>query len=94
MDRALKLDPLSLIINTERGQALYLARRYGEAETQLTEALALDEDFAPAHSVLALVYLQTQMYEHALAARRGSTGIGEGQSDRPSLSWLSSCGGR
>ena len=68
MDRALKLDPLSLIINTERGQALYLARRYGEAETQLTEALALDEDFAPAHSVLALVYLQTQMYEHALAA--------------------------
>ena len=68
MDRALKLDPLSLIINTERGLALYFARRYDEAETQLAEALTLDEDFAPAHAVLALVYLQTQMHERALDA--------------------------
>ena len=43
--RAVELDPLSLIINTDFGQNLMLARRYSEAIEQLRKTLALDSRF-------------------------------------------------
>jgi eukaryotic-like serine/threonine-protein kinase len=42
IDRALQLDPLSLIINTTRGYVLLLARRYEEASAQLRKAHELE----------------------------------------------------
>ncbi|MEP6810584.1 MAG: tetratricopeptide repeat protein [Chthoniobacterales bacterium] len=47
--RAVELDPLSLIINADLGSSLMVARRYDDAITQLRRTLALDENFAYAH---------------------------------------------
>jgi tetratricopeptide (TPR) repeat protein len=46
---------------------LYFARRYADAEKQLTESLALDDDFAIAHRSLGRVYMHTGRYDLALA---------------------------
>ena len=43
--RAVELDPLSLIINTDLGQDFMLARRYDEAIEQLRKTLAMDPRF-------------------------------------------------
>jgi TolB-like protein len=47
--RAVELDPLSLIINADLGSTLLIARRYDEAIAQLQRTLKLDGNFAYAH---------------------------------------------
>ncbi len=47
--RAIELDPLSLIINADLGSTLMIARRYDEAIAQLRKTVALDGNFAYAH---------------------------------------------
>ncbi|CAN5602323.1 serine/threonine-protein kinase [soil metagenome] len=64
--RAKELDPLSLIINENVGDMLFLARRYDEAERQLRKTLELDPDFRVAHRTLANVYDARGMYEKSL----------------------------
>ena len=54
--RALELDPLSLIINAQLGWAYYYARRYDEAISQLKKTLDLDAKFTPARHRLAAAY--------------------------------------
>ncbi|MEY2551843.1 MAG: hypothetical protein QOG12_1987 [Verrucomicrobiota bacterium] len=44
--RAVELDPLSLIINADLGSTLMIARRYDEAIAQLRKTLVLDGNFA------------------------------------------------
>ena len=44
-NRAVELDPLSLIINTDLGQDFMLARRYDEAIERLRKTLAMDPRF-------------------------------------------------
>ena len=48
-ERAVELDPLSLIINADLGSTLMVGRRYDEAIAQLRRTLALDGNFAYAH---------------------------------------------
>jgi len=48
-ERSVQLDPLSLVINTDLGSTLVLARRYDDAIAQLRRTLALDPNFAYAH---------------------------------------------
>jgi TolB-like protein/Tfp pilus assembly protein PilF len=48
-ERSIQLDPLSLVINTDFGSTLVLARRYDEAIAQLRRTLTLDPNFAYAH---------------------------------------------
>jgi TolB-like protein len=43
--RAVELDPLSLVINTDLGTDYYFARRYDEAITQLRKTLEMDPGF-------------------------------------------------
>jgi TolB-like protein/Tfp pilus assembly protein PilF len=47
--RAVELDPLSLIINADLGSTLIIARRYDDAIAQLLKTLLLDGNFAYAH---------------------------------------------
>jgi tetratricopeptide (TPR) repeat protein len=47
--RAVELDPLSPIINTDLGGTLYCARRYDEAVAQFRKTLELDPTFFYAH---------------------------------------------
>ncbi len=53
--RAVELDPLSLVINTDMGSDYYYARRYDEAIAQLRKTLEMDPGFYIAHLVLGQV---------------------------------------
>jgi tetratricopeptide (TPR) repeat protein len=53
--RAVELDPLSPVINSDLGITLYLARRYDDAIQQLKKTLALDPTFFYAHYNLGIV---------------------------------------
>ena len=48
-ERAVELDPLSLIINADLGSTLMVGRRYDEAIAQFRRTLTLDGNFAYAH---------------------------------------------
>jgi TolB-like protein/Tfp pilus assembly protein PilF len=52
--RAIELDPLSPVINTDLGQNLYNARRYDEAIAQLRKTLEIDPTFFYAHFNLGI----------------------------------------
>jgi TolB-like protein/predicted Ser/Thr protein kinase len=67
--RARDLDPLSLPINENVGDILYLARRYPEAEEQLRKTLELDPNYGVARGTLAKVYEAQGRYEEALDLR-------------------------
>ena len=56
--RAVELDPLSPIINTDLGATLYLARRSDDAIAQLRKTLEIDPTFVNAHYYLGLVFQQ------------------------------------
>ena len=65
--KAVELDPLSMIILTDVGKDLYLARRYDEAIDQYQKSLQVDANFAIAHKGLAEVYAQKGMNDEAVA---------------------------
>jgi TolB-like protein/Tfp pilus assembly protein PilF/class 3 adenylate cyclase len=52
--RAVELDPLSPVINTDLGQTLFMARRYDEAIAQLRKTLEVDPTFYYAHYTLGM----------------------------------------
>ncbi len=64
--RSQALEPLSLIISTNVGTLLYLARRYDEAIEQYHKTLDMDANFIIAHWMLGLAYEQKAMLEEAI----------------------------
>ncbi|MGI9079133.1 MAG: protein kinase domain-containing protein [Gemmatimonadaceae bacterium] len=62
---AQRLDPLSLIINTQLGQMYHLARRYSHAIVQGQRTVELDPGFIRAHRELAWAYLADKRYDDA-----------------------------
>ena len=56
--RAVELDPLSPIINTDLAATLYLARRFDDANAQLRKTLEIDPTFVNAHYYLGLILQQ------------------------------------
>lgn len=67
--KARELDPLSLPINENVGDILYLARRYPEATEQLRKTLELDPNYGVARGTLAKIYEAQGLYEQALEER-------------------------
>ncbi len=67
--KAREIDPLSLPINENVGDILYLARRYDLATEQLRKTLELDPNYGVAHSTLSKVYEAQGMYEESLSER-------------------------
>jgi len=67
MNRALYLDPLSLVIQTNVGWIHHLARQYDKAIEEYLKALDLDSAFPLAHRRLGQTYEQKGMYDEALA---------------------------
>jgi serine/threonine-protein kinase len=65
--RALTLDPLSLIINENKGEHLMLMGRYDEALAQFKRTLELDSTFAVTFPYLALTY--SLVGDHTTAVR-------------------------
>jgi eukaryotic-like serine/threonine-protein kinase len=64
------LDPLSLIINANRGYTLYVSRRYPEALMAIEKTLELDPNFAIAYEYLAYTQLQQKKYSEAVQSVR------------------------
>jgi TolB-like protein/Tfp pilus assembly protein PilF len=67
-DRALALDPLSLLILNDAGWAAYLARDYARTVEMNRKALDLDRNFWPAYRDLGLAYEKLGRYSEAIAA--------------------------
>jgi TolB-like protein/class 3 adenylate cyclase/Tfp pilus assembly protein PilF len=53
--RAVELDPLSTIINTDRAYPLYYAHRYDEAMTQAKKTVELDPGFFYSRQILGMI---------------------------------------
>ncbi|MGH9397597.1 MAG: winged helix-turn-helix domain-containing protein [Terriglobia bacterium] len=66
MDRALELDPLSLIINMEMAWVLYMAHEYERAIEQALKTIEIEPQFSPAHHVLGLANEQMGNQEDAV----------------------------
>jgi tetratricopeptide (TPR) repeat protein len=67
-NRAVELDPLSLIANTDIGELLYYARRYDESIVQHQRTLRMDPHFWVSPLNLARPYIQLGRFDEALAA--------------------------
>jgi TolB-like protein/DNA-binding winged helix-turn-helix (wHTH) protein/Tfp pilus assembly protein PilF len=67
IERARQLDPLSLIIATDRGEILYLSRDYDRAIAQVRGVLEMEPNFLQAHYILAFSLVQKGSFAEALA---------------------------
>ena len=67
VNRALELDPLSLMFDTSSGIDYYYARQYDEAIAQLEKTITLEPRFYFAYLWLGQAYEQNGMYEQAIA---------------------------
>jgi tetratricopeptide (TPR) repeat protein len=65
LERALSLDPLSLIIATDMAETYYLLRKPEEAMTQVNDVLALNPEFAQAHLVKGKILERLHQYHQA-----------------------------
>jgi TolB-like protein/DNA-binding winged helix-turn-helix (wHTH) protein/Flp pilus assembly protein TadD len=65
LERALSLDPLSLIIATDVAETYYLMRKPDEAMTRINEVLVLNPDFAQAHMVKGKILEELRRYHEA-----------------------------
>jgi DNA-binding winged helix-turn-helix (wHTH) protein/TolB-like protein/Tfp pilus assembly protein PilF len=65
--RAQEIDPLSPWTNSNIGFVSYLARQYDEAILACQKTLELDPEFAVAHMIMGLSYVQKKMYDEGLS---------------------------
>lgn len=75
LQRALELDPMSPIINTNLGRVFYCARQYDQDILQEKRTLEIAPDFPVPHSLLVWAYEAKGMYPEAIeeqAKRKGS----------------------
>jgi TolB-like protein/Tfp pilus assembly protein PilF len=66
MQRALKLDPVSLIINKNAADPFYFSGEYDRAIEQYQRTLELDSDFVPARLFLGFCYEQKGLLPEAV----------------------------
>jgi tetratricopeptide (TPR) repeat protein len=74
-NRAVELDPLSLIINADLGQDFMLARRYDQAIDQLRKTLAMDPRFYYARWTLGECLQMRGQLDEAIAEYRKAAEI-------------------
>lgn len=67
MQRAMQLDPLSLIIKTDNGVFLYYAGQYERSIAQFQEVMTMEPNF-PRAGMILFPYLETGRRDDALAA--------------------------
>jgi TolB-like protein/Tfp pilus assembly protein PilF len=69
-ERAVELDPLSLIINANLGTTYFLARRYDQAIAQLRKTIEMDPRFYNAHWNLGIAFQLKGQLDEAIAEYR------------------------
>jgi Tol biopolymer transport system component/serine/threonine protein kinase/tetratricopeptide (TPR) repeat protein len=67
INRALELDPSSLIINTALGDIYFLAGKNDQAIEQCRKTIEQNPKFVPAHTILRQAYEKKGMFTEALA---------------------------
>lgn len=72
--KALRLDPMSLVINTNLGRAYYLSNQADAAIIQLQAALKLDPDYPLAHFWLSEAYMVKGMLREGVNERKAAFG--------------------
>jgi serine/threonine-protein kinase len=72
-ERALELDPLSLIIHTTIGDVLFYARQYDRAISYYRRCIEMDPAFEPAHSDLARALEHVGLYDEAVREFQAAT---------------------
>jgi TolB-like protein/Tfp pilus assembly protein PilF len=86
MNRAIELDPFSVVMNTNLGLCYYFARRYPEAIVQLRKTTELDAGFSEPHLILGLVHEVSADREQAITEyQRAYDLIPQRQTDRALL---------
>lgn len=93
VDQARRLEPSSLIIQTDVAQILYYARRYEEARAQVEGVIALDPTFAQAHRVHSAILIALGRYDEAVSAIQESVRI-DGWTDDPRVAYALARAGR
>ncbi len=89
MEIARRLDPLSLVINSEMAWLLYVGGEYERAIQQVCVALGLDAKYPGAHFFLVLIYLRKGMLAEALVhAELAASSWGK---SAPSLALVAGC---
>jgi serine/threonine-protein kinase len=73
----LELDPLSLVLNNDTGQAYYMARRYDEAIKQAEKSIEAEPNDPTTNLLLGWVYEQKGMYDEAIADYQKAIGASE-----------------
>ncbi|MBZ5617127.1 MAG: protein kinase [Acidobacteriia bacterium] len=81
MTRAYQLDTLSPVLNLALGYRFYYARQYTQAIEQCQKVLAMDPNFAPAHTYLGRAYQQKPAFPAAIAEFRKALEISEGDTN-------------
>jgi TolB-like protein/Tfp pilus assembly protein PilF len=62
-----QLDPLSLVIGTDRAEILLHMNQLDAATAQIKKVVELDSEFGPAHLVLARIYERQRKYDAAIS---------------------------
>jgi TolB-like protein/Tfp pilus assembly protein PilF len=75
--RGLEVDPLSVPLSDDTGQAYYLARRYDEALKQFQKSTEMDPNDAAANIYSGAVYEQKARYDEAVAAFQKAIKVSE-----------------
>jgi tetratricopeptide (TPR) repeat protein len=78
--RALELDPLSAIMNTNVGDRLFALKQYDLAIEYFRKSLAIDPDFVPAHASLFFTYVEKSMCDRAAEELRRLNAIASWES--------------
>ncbi len=76
--RALRLDPLSTVVNHAIGQVYFLNRDYERAIEAIRKALELDRSDPSLHHFLALALEQTEQFEAAAKAHKRAIELSNG----------------
>jgi DNA-binding winged helix-turn-helix (wHTH) protein/tetratricopeptide (TPR) repeat protein len=77
IEHALKLDPLSLMINADRGWLLFFARQYDRAIDQLRKTIEMEPNFPLAHWLLGMSREQLGQIEEAVPAFRKAVSLSQ-----------------
>ena len=84
--KALRVDPLSLIINADFGNAYYMMRQYDQAIVQCQRTIDIDPNFILTYIPIAAAYAEKGEYEKAISILVTSQSrIGESQFEGSSI---------
>ena len=78
VEKAVSLDPLSLIVGADLAEELLIAHRYDEAIGQSRKTMSLDPFFGPSHFALGEVFAEKRMFNDAITEFRKAMDLSPG----------------